>query len=254
MHLVGVDPCNPRSRHKIDMDTAAVNSPPEASVPDGHHGPPWGALVIVGLAFGLIEAVFVADLRFFVDPSGERFPLVRLPAALLALERAREVATLLLLGGAAAIVHACTAARFATFLFLFGLWDVAYYVALRVMIGWPQSLGDWDLLFLLPVPWLGPVYAPLVMALIMVAVGVLTWHSEMRRGCFRVQGRHVAGAVLGATLCIWTFVGDVEARALRALPERYRLEGLAVGIALGVVTYLDAWRMNRRPHHRRAHH
>jgi hypothetical protein len=130
-------------------------------------------------------------------------------------------------------------------LFLFGLWDLAYYVALRFLMGWPYSLTDWDLLFLLPIPWLAPVYAPVTVAVIMVSVGVVTWRSEVRRGCFRVSIRHAAAAILGGTLCIWTFVGDADARALRALPERYPLEGLVAGLALAVAAYLDAWPVNR---------
>ncbi len=227
------------------MDRSAVNRDAPPARGGRHPGPPWGALVLFALAFGFVEAALVVDLRSFLDPTGERFPLVRLPDHLIALERARELATLVLLASAAALVRACRAARFATFLFVFGLWDLAYYAALRLLLGWPPSLAAWDLLFLLPVPWHAPVYAPVAISLVMGIVGVLTWRVEQRVGCFRVRPRHLVGAALGGAVCIGTFVFHAPARALEALPERYPVGLLVAGLALAVAAYVDAWRFNR---------
>ena len=229
------------------MDSASVNRDPvESAACCGRAGPPWLALAAFAVAFGCVEAVLVADLRFFLDPQRTQFPLVRLPPELLALERVREAATLVVLAGAASLVRACAAARFATFLFVFGVWDMAYYAALRSLWGWPGSLADWDLLFLLPVPWLGPVFAPLVISAVMVSVAVLTWRSERRGSCFRVRARHVGAAAIGAAACVWSFVGDAHGRALEALPARYPVEFLVVGLLIAALGYADAWRFNRR--------
>ena len=50
----------------------------------------------------------------------------------------------------------------------FGVWDIVYYVFLRLIGGWPRSLLDWDVLFLLPLPWWGPVLAPVFIAMLMI--------------------------------------------------------------------------------------
>ena len=63
--------------------------------------------------------------------------------------------------------------RFAFFIITFGVWDIFYYVWLYVMIEWPQSLMTWDLLFFIPLPWVGPVITPLLSALTMVGIGSL---------------------------------------------------------------------------------
>ncbi len=60
----------------------------------------------------------------------------------------------------------------------FGVWDIFYYVFLKVMCDWPRSLFDWDILFLLPLPWWGPVLAPVSIALLMIVWGTLASQFE----------------------------------------------------------------------------
>ena len=60
----------------------------------------------------------------------------------------------------------------------FGAWDIFYYVFLRLISGWPRTLLDWDILFLLPLPWWGPVLAPVSIALVMILWGTLATQSD----------------------------------------------------------------------------
>jgi hypothetical protein len=55
----------------------------------------------------------------------------------------------------------------------FGLWDIFYYIWLWVFIGWPRSVFELDLLFLIPLPWWGPVLSPVLIALLMVTGGII---------------------------------------------------------------------------------
>ena len=64
-------------------------------------------------------------------------------------------------------------ARVAAFAIAFGLWDISFYAGLKLMIGWPQSLFTWDILFLIPLPWWGPVLAPISIALLLIVFGLL---------------------------------------------------------------------------------
>jgi len=64
----------------------------------------------------------------------------------------------------ALLVGANLKQRIAYFFFAFGIWDIFYYVFLRLTIGWPQTLGDLDIFFLLPFPWVGPVFVPIAIS------------------------------------------------------------------------------------------
>jgi hypothetical protein len=89
-----------------------------------------------------------------------------LPPSLVTLEAFREAATLLMLGCAALLPSVKGKARVAAF-----LWDMVYYAALWATIRWPHSIGDTDVLFLIPEPWFAPVWFPLlVSALTLVAI------------------------------------------------------------------------------------
>lgn len=207
---------------------------------------PWLPLALVAVAFGIVEGSLVTVLRLWLDPRAEAFPLVALPAAVSGLERTREAATMVLLASAAHLAAKLPSARFAAFLFLFSVWDLVYYATLRLTLGWPDGLGTWDLLFLLPVPWLAPVYAPLSIALVMLGVGIVTLRHTLRHGAFEVRPLHVAAGVLGGLACIWSFVENENARALRSMPPRYAIEWLVLGLGLGLAGFADAARRNRR--------
>ena len=68
----------------------------------------------------------------------------------------------------------------AAFAIAFGVWDIFFYVFLKLMIHWPESLSTWDILFLIPLPWVGPVWAPVLVAC----------HDDRLRTNFLARGRH----------------------------------------------------------------
>ena len=149
-------------------------------------------LFISGLfagAFGFLEAVVVVYLRAatgllpgyqgtlsdVIRMSGQYYvqsqAITQFPKSLLSLEVLREAATILMLLTVALLTSANSRARAAVFLWTFAIWDIMYYAALWATVRWPLSLKDPDVLFLIPVPWLSPVWFPiLVSALAMGAV------------------------------------------------------------------------------------
>ena len=82
----------------------------------------------------------------------------------LAIEIGREAATLIMLLGVAMLAGADRWERFLAFCLSFGVWDIFYYAWLWIFVRWPASLFTWDLLFLIPVPWIGPVLAPVLVS------------------------------------------------------------------------------------------
>jgi hypothetical protein len=143
-------------------------------------------LILFGIAFGQAEAAVVIYLRTIVAPvrarlglpAGEPLPLfdpaqLGVDHRLLYIELAREAATLIMLAAVAWAVARNIRSWLAAYALAFGVWDLAFYFWLWAMIGWPGSLGTWDLLLLLPVPWAGPVAAPAIVALSLAVGGAI---------------------------------------------------------------------------------
>ena len=130
-------------------------------------------MTIFAIAMGLLESAVVIYLREILYPEGFEFPLNPIRPDLVWTEILRESATLVMLLGVGIMTGKRLADRFAWFLYAFAVWDIFYYVFLRVLIGWPESLLTWDVLFLLPVTWTGPVLSPLIVSATMIVLALL---------------------------------------------------------------------------------
>jgi hypothetical protein len=130
-------------------------------------------IAVFAIAMGFLEAIVVVYLRELYYPDGFEFPLRLMSADLVRAEWIREIATLVMLAGIGIIAGRNGLQRLFYALFAFGVWDIFYYVALKLLLGWPASLLTWDLLFLIPVSWLGPVLAPAINSLTMILMAML---------------------------------------------------------------------------------
>jgi hypothetical protein len=101
------------------------------------------------------------------------------------------------------------------FLIAFGLWDILYYGFMAAMSGWPRSLFDWDILFLLPLPWWGPVLAPVAVATVMVLAGILLCQAEHTEPPLRPRRWTWGMNLVGVVLLLYVFMAD----AISVLPE-----------------------------------
>jgi hypothetical protein len=128
-------------------------------------------LVIFAAAMAFVEAAVVVYLRDLLG-GGPIFPMKFLSAKQLAVEIGREGATVVMLLCVASLPFRGGARRMGAFLLAFAAWDVFYYLWLRVTIGWPAGIADWDVLFLIPLPWVGPVWSVLLICAGMLAFSV----------------------------------------------------------------------------------
>lgn len=133
----------------------------------------WIWLVAFGVAFGYLEAAVVVYLRRLYYPDGFAFPLSLPDTQVVGVELGRELATLVMLAGVAGVAARRAWSRFGIFCVLFGIWDVAFYAALKGVLGWPGSLMTWDILFLLPLAWAGPVLSALLVAIGLIVGGAI---------------------------------------------------------------------------------
>jgi hypothetical protein len=165
-------------------------------------------LAIFGIAMGLFEAIVVVYLRELYFPGGFGFPLRFIPEQMLRTEILRELVTIVMLVALAATAARTFVLRFAVFLFTFGVWDLFYYVFLKVLLDWPQSFFTWDVLFLIPLAWLGPILAPLVCALTMIGLAALLIALDRQYGGVRIGRMSWLFMAAGAGLIFSTFIGD----------------------------------------------
>ena len=137
-------------------------------------------LTIFAIAMAYLEAAVVVYIRELYYPANIRqiFPPFLLSGRDIAVELAREVSTVVMMLSVAFLAFWKNPTKiFAAFVFQFGVWDIFYYIWLKVTIGWPVSLGEWDILFLIPWAWLGPWICPVLISLLFVLWGGLVLKS-----------------------------------------------------------------------------
>ncbi len=165
-------------------------------------------LTIFGIAMGFLESVVVVYLRQLYYPEGFGFPLKEAIGEGFFLEYLREIATIVMLLAVSVLAGRMTYERFSYFLYCFGVWDIFYYVGLKVLLNWPSSLLTWDILFLIPVVWLAPVLAPIVCATTMIIFSgfILYYHDKGYPVRINLLGWSLMS--LGALVIFITFIWD----------------------------------------------
>lgn len=166
-------------------------------------------LGLFALAMAHVEASLVVHLRSLYYPQDPQrlFPLVLLSHRDLAIELAREAATLVMIVSVALLAARGSARVFAAFCYTFGVWDIGYYLWLKQMIDWPAAWLEWDVLFLIPWPWFGPWLAATLIALLLVLWGgrvLLVGGEPALRG--RMLALFLAGAILALATFLWPAV------------------------------------------------
>jgi hypothetical protein len=162
----------------------------------------WVSAYAVAMAF--LEAVVVAYIRALLDITADRVSL----GPYVAMETWREVATIVMLAAVGWIAGRRGAERWAYGLFAFGLWDIAYYGWLYVLLGWPETLFDWDILFLIPLRWWGPVLSPVLIAVLICVCAVLAVVRLDRGRPLGITPARVGVVLGGGLLALYVFMSD----------------------------------------------
>ena len=217
------------------------------------------ALLLFAIAFGYLEAAVVSYLRVLHEPArlhyypgrrpAEMFPLLTLEQVraaapeqrkTLLVEIGREAATMVMLAAMALAVSRNIRQWTAAFAIAFGVWDIVFYAGLKMLLDWPASLFTWDILFLIPVPWVGPVLAPVLVSIAMIAGGILCLWREAEGRPLRIRFRNGAGVVLGALVIILSFTLDYRNIMAGGMPQPFHWGVFLVGMAIGAVSFGSA--------------
>jgi hypothetical protein len=211
----------------------------------------WLAVIVYAVGMAYVEAAAVLYLRTIyggIDPVGTRTTVFDPVPDFVWVEIGREAATMVMLGAIGWLAGRGFAGRLGGFALAFGVWDIFYYAFLWKFAAWPHSLLAPDVLFLIPLPWWGPVLAPCLVAAVISVAGGAAMARELGDGVPRPTRGAVLSVVGGALLCLVAFMAD-SLRALvgNGLESAYYARGgpfawplFVVGLALGV---LGLWRM-----------
>jgi hypothetical protein len=202
-------------------------------------------MVVYAVAMAYLEAAVVVYLRAALGvPTGTVFPIDLSPRAMPYgwIEVGREAATLIMIGAVAWMAGRSPLERLAWAGVVFGIWDIGYYAWLWVFSGWPPSVGTWDLLFLLPAPWAGPVWAPIVVSGALIGFGLACAGRLQAGQSLRFGRRHLWVLLLGGAIIIASFLLNAALVLEGGTPSEFAwpifLAGLAIGVAAAWVALL----------------
>jgi hypothetical protein len=159
----------------------------------------WVSVYAIAMAF--LEAVVVAYIRELLRLTGQTDLKAYAP-----MEAWREAATIVMLVAVGWLAGRNKIDRLAYGMFAFGMWDIWYYVWLKVLVDWPKTLLDWDTLFLIPFPWRGPVLSPVLIASLICVVSVLTVVQVNRQKMPKITFFQTGTVLCGALLALYIFM------------------------------------------------
>ncbi|HEU5122888.1 MAG TPA: hypothetical protein VFW05_02360 [Verrucomicrobiae bacterium] len=169
----------------------------------------WLTVAAFATAMAWVESAVVFYLRTMIhriEPyQPNPFPTI---GGFASVELIRELATMVMLLTVGILAGRRWRARLGYAAIAFGVWDIFYYVFLKVMCDWPNSLLDWDVLFLIPLPWWGPVLAPVLISVLLIVWGTLVSRFETRRSFTLSNALVWIVAFTGMALALAIFMAD----------------------------------------------
>jgi len=195
-------------------------------------------LLVWGSAFAYIEASVVVYLRELYYPQGFAFPVVIADTRLIVVELFRELATLLIMWATVQLAYQRLQSRTAAYIVLFGIWDIFYYLFLKLILEWPDALNTWDILFLIPIPWVGPVWAPVVVSLGLIYAGTAILQRNASNIYMQFPRGFVLLELLAGAVIILSFLIPGYAVIGQGVPGSFPYYLFWLGFTAGFGTFL----------------
>jgi len=192
-------------------------------------------VILFAAAMAYVESACVVYLQRALSITPDQLFPLRGPdivGSLAAIEVGREFATLVMLVTLGCLVGRRWVDRLAWTAVAFGVWDIGYYGWLWLFIGWPHSPGTWDVLFLIPVPWAGPVWAPIVVSMALVGFGLAAARAVAIGRPVLVNRKRAALAIAGGLVVVLSFTLDAPGLMSGREPGWYPWPVFVAGMGL----------------------
>ncbi len=196
-------------------------------------------ILILSIAFAYIESAVVIYLRSLYYPDGFPFPLQTFNNSHLLIELGRECSIIIILLGLGYIAGKKILQRFAFFMFAFGVWDIFYYIWLKLLIDWPESLFAWDILFLIPIPWVGPILSPVLVSLCLIISSMIVIYIETPDYPIVVKKIDWIVLVFAGIIIIFSYLQHFHIIINQGTPDHYSWWLFASGLSVGVITFFN---------------
>ena len=200
-------------------------------------------VVVFSIAFGYIEAAVVDYLRQIFHPDGFTFPLEvfgidALSRRILLTEIGREAATIVLIFTGAWLSGHNRQQRFAYFMIIFAVWDIFYYVWLKVLLDWPASIMDWDILFLIPVTWASPVLYPVLISATLIVFAAVILYLSCRGQPLKVTPLDWFAFLASVIIIVVSFCISGLHSTEQDYASHFYLPLFAIGYLFGIAIFL----------------
>jgi hypothetical protein len=172
---------------------------------------PWRTIAWITLfatAMGFLETSVVVYLRALMYPGGFSFPFAPIQKSLALTEIIREAATIIMLVVAGIMAGKTSMTRFGYFLYAFAVWDIFYYIFLKLLLNWPPSFFTWDVLFLIPLVWVGPVLSPVIVSLTMILFFFIIIQKSLSKIKIAPGWKNWVLLVFGSFILIFSWAQD----------------------------------------------
>ncbi len=165
-------------------------------------------ITIFAIAMGYMESAVVVYLREIYYPEGFDFPLKPISQNIAITEILREAATLIMLIIAGIFAGRTKTEKFGFFIYCFAIWDIFYYIFLKLLLDWPASLLTWDILFLIPTTWVGPVLGPIINSLTMILLAILISYFTNVSKSVKILRTEWTLLITGSVIIIISYIED----------------------------------------------
>lgn len=200
-------------------------------------------IAIFSIAMAYLEAAAVVYLSMISSPESLKI----MPISTIQIEYGREFSTIVMLLVIGFLSGKTRIERFFYFIFCLGIWDIFYYVWLKLFLNWPTTMIENEILFLIPVPWVGPVIAPILISLTMIIASVLSLCLQDKGYTLKVEKKHLLLAILGCIIILISFFWNAyTANLIQETNPDYLWELFIIGevmLMTGLILFLKKNRL-----------
>jgi hypothetical protein len=211
----------------------------------------WVGIFAAAMAF--VEAMAVYYLRKIYYPGGVLFPInLAITSEVIKLEWVREIATIIMLLAVAFIAARKFKDKFAYFIYAFAVWDIFYYIWLKVALNWPAHLMDWDILFLIPTIWASPWIIPVIISIIMIILAFVLLKFPKAEIKPKEWTMLIVSAVAFLVSFVWDYaaihlanrgsISELTQALTNYVPTRYKWWLFVIGIVFAGLAICSFWK------------